>query len=54
MDSSATRKAANAEPSDGLINSQSVNGANTVGRDSRDYDTGALIHKSIIEKSRMI
>ena len=28
------------EPSDGLIDSQTVRGADTVGRDSRGYDAG--------------
>jgi hypothetical protein len=34
----------NAEPSAGLIDSQSVKGADTVGRDSRGYDAGKTIN----------
>ncbi|GAA1329152.1 IS5 family transposase [Pseudonocardia xinjiangensis] len=34
----------NAEPSAGLIDSQSVKGANTVGRNSRGYDAGKKIN----------
>jgi hypothetical protein len=34
----------NAEPSAGIIDSQSVKGADTVGRDSRGYDAGKKIN----------
>jgi transposase len=38
------REGRNAEPSAGLIDSQSVKGADTVGRDTRGYDAGKKIN----------